>query len=470
LDLAFTAAKKNCNMNIKTRLSLQFTVVVFGILVFFSVLVYYFSFTSQRSKFRDNLLEKAQNTAILSINTEEIDSTLLKKIHQTTRSFEAEEIAITNESNKLLYSNKINLLSEENLISHTYNSRVAYFSIGDKDGVSYKHQSNNQFYHVFVLAHDTYRAENIRELKIILLWSILISVWLSVTASYFFSKSAIKPISNIITKVKEINSARLSSRLDEGKRQDEIEQLAITFNRMLSDLEKAFKSQDEFVSNASHELRTPLAIMIAESDYILSRIRNTEDYTTHISGLIEDLRKMNTLINSLLELAHLSGYNNIEMTDLRIDELIFNAIQATKSKYPGRRIMPKIEYPDNENDLIIFGNQGLLDIALKNLFENACKFSITDIEVKISMVDQAISVCISDHGVGIPEDQISTIFSPFNRSTNVKYIGGFGIGLSIVARIMKLHSVEIKVTSIIDQGTNFELLFPKSAKKNSLSI
>jgi signal transduction histidine kinase len=453
-------------MNIKTRLSLQFTVVVFGILVFFSILVYYFSFTSQRSKFRDNLLEKAQNTAILSISTVEIDSTLLKKIHQTTRSFEAEEIAITNESNKLLYSNKTDLLTADNLISHTYNSRTAYFTIGKKDGVSYKHQANNQFYHVFVLAHDSYRAENVRELKVILLWSILISLWVSVTAAYFFSRSAIRPISNIITKVKEINSSRLSNRLDEGKRQDEIEQLAITFNRMLSDLEKAFKSQDEFVSNASHELRTPLAIMIAESDYILSRIRNTEEYTTHISGLIEDLRKMNTLINSLLELAHLSGHQNIQMTDLRIDELIFNAIQSTKSKYPGRKIMPKIEYPDNENDLIIYGNQGLLDIALKNLFENACKFSSGDVEVKISTVDQVISVCITDQGVGIPEDQIGNIFNAFNRSTNVKYIGGFGIGLSIVARIMKLHSVEINVTSTINQGTNFELLFGKQTVKN----
>ena len=465
MDLAFIAAKKNYNMNIKTRLSLQFTVVVFGILVFFSVLVYYFSFTSQRSKFRDNLLEKAQNTAILSINTEEIDSTLLKKIHQTTKSFEAEEIAITNESNKLLYSNKTNLLTADNLISHTYNSRIAYFSIRNKDGVSYKHQANNQFYHVFVLAHDSYRAENVRELKNILLWSILISVLLSVTASYFFSKSAIKPISNIITKVKEINSSKLSNRLDEGKRQDEIEQLAITFNRMLSDLEKAFKSQDEFVSNASHELRTPLAIMIAESDYILSRSRKTEEYTTHISGLIDDLRKMNTLINSLLELAHLSGHQNIQMTDLRIDELIFNAIQSTKSKYPGRKIMPKIEYPDNENDLIIYGNQGLLDIAFKNLFENACKFSSDDVEVKISMIDEAISVSITDFGVGIPEDQIGDIFNAFNRSTNVKYIGGFGIGLSIVARIMKLHAIEINVTSTINQGTRFELLFGKPTVK-----
>ena len=466
MALAFIVAKKNYKMNIKSRLSLQFTSIVFGILVFFSVLVFYFSFTSQRSKFRDNLLEKAQNTAILSINIEEIDSTLLKKIHQTTRSFEAEEIAITNESNKLLYSNKTDLLSPDNLISHTYNSRVAYFSIGGKDGVSYKHISNNQSYHVFVLAHDSYRAENIRELKNILLWSILISIWVSVTAAYFFSKSAIKPISNIITKVKEINSSKLSNRLDEGKRQDEIEQLAITFNRMLSDLEKAFKSQDEFVSNASHELRTPLAIMIAESDYILSRTRDPQEYKTHISGLIEDLRKMNTLINSLLELAHLSGHQNIQMTDLRIDELIFNAIKATKEKYPGRKIMPKIEYPDNENDLLIYGNQGFLDIACKNLLENACKFSSGDVEVVISMVNDAILVSISDHGVGIPKEQIGSIFDPFNRSDNVKFIGGFGIGLSIVAKILKLHSIEISVTSEINQGTQFELLFRKQLMQN----
>lgn len=459
--LVSIVAKKNYNMNIKARLSLQFTSIVLGILVFFSILVYYFSFTSQRSKFRDSLLEKAQNTAILSINIQEIDSTLLKKIHQTTRSFEAEEIAITNESNKLLYSNKTNLLTPDKIISHTYNSRVAYFSIGRKDGVSYVHLGDKQYYHVFVLAHDRYREENLIELKNILVWSILISVILSVTAAYFFSKSAIKPISNIISKVKEINSSKLSNRLDEGKRQDEIEQLSITFNNMLSDLEKAFKSQDEFVSHASHELRTPLAIMIAESDYILSRSRDTEQYKNHLAGLVEDLRKMNSLINSLLELAHLNGNKDVQMTSVRIDELIFNTIKSIKSKYPGRKILPKIEYPDNENDLNVFGNQGFLEIAFKNLFENACKFSTSDVEVGISMVNGSIRVSIADQGIGIPEDQIGSIFNAFNRSDNVKYIGGFGIGLSIVAKVMKLHSIDIQVNSELNKGTQFLLIFPK---------
>jgi signal transduction histidine kinase len=465
LALAFIAAKKNYSMNIKTRLSLQFTSIVFGILAFFSVLVYYFSFSSQRSKFRDNLLEKAQNTAILSINIQEIDSALLKKIHQTTSALDAEEIAITNAQNKILYSNKINLLTPERIISHTYNSRVSFFSIGNKDGVSYIHLADDQYYHIFVLAHDSYREENMSELKDILLWSTFISIFLSVTAAYFFSKSAIKPISNIITKVKEINSSNLSNRLNEGKRQDEIEQLAITFNQMLSDLEKAFKSQDEFVSNASHELRTPLAIMIAESDYILSKDRDSEIYKSHVSSLVEDLRKMNSLINSLLELAHLNGNKNIQMTEVRIDELVFNAIQSIKSKYPGRKILPKIEYPDNENDLNVWGNQGLLDIAFKNLFENACKFSSSDVEVKISNANDSILVTITDHGIGIPPDQIDSIFNAFNRSTNVKYIGGFGIGLSIVSKIMKLHSIDIKVTSELNKGTQFQLTVPKATIK-----
>ncbi|MDP2889239.1 MAG: histidine kinase dimerization/phospho-acceptor domain-containing protein [Bacteroidota bacterium] len=340
-------------MNIKTRLSIQFTLLVFGILVFFSVLVYYFSYTSQLSKFRNELLVKAQNTAILLINVAEVDSTLLKKIHQTTQSLEQEEIALTDSLNKIIYSYRIHSLTDY-ILSHIPADPISYyFSIADKDGVSYKHIENNQTYHVFVIAHDKVRTDYLRSLRSVLLWSILFSLWLSVTASYFFSKIAIRPISNIISKVKEINSLKLNSRLNEGKRQDEIEQLAVTFNQLLSDLEQVFKSQDEFVSNASHELRTPMAIMIAESDYMLSRERSTQEYETHILKLTADLRNLNQLLNSLLELAHINRNNTISFTDLRIDELIFTAIQSVKVKYPGRKILPKIEYSDNENDLMI---------------------------------------------------------------------------------------------------------------------
>ena len=454
-------AKLKSNMNIKTRLSFQFTFLVFGILLFFSVLAYYFSYTSQRSKFRENLLDRAQNTAILLINGEGIDSTLLKKIHQTTSSLQEEEIVLTDSANNLIYSNNPHYLSNKVLLSKSFTSSPNYFSIGEKDGVSYNHMINKKAYHVYILAYDNSRVENLIELRTILFWSILFSVWLSVTASYFFSKLAMKPISNIISQVKDINSSKLNSRLNEGRRKDEIEQLAITFNQMLSDLELVFKSQDEFVSNASHELRTPFAIMIAESDYILGKERKPEEYIRHISGMVEDLRKLNALLNSLLELANINRDNQILLSPVRIDELIFNTIQAIKTKYPGRKILPKIEYSENENDLLITGNAGLLEIALKNLIDNACKFSSEEVEVKALITAKTITIQIIDHGIGIPSNETENIFKPFKRGANVKYIAGFGVGLSIVAKIIELHGAQIKVTSTENKDTCVEILFMK---------
>lgn len=448
-------------MSIKIRLSVQFTLVVIGILFFFSSLVYYFSYTSQRSKFRELLLEKAQNTAILLISVEGVDSNLLKKIHETTSSLVEEEIALTDSSNNLIYSNNTHYLSAKMLLEKSYNSSPNYFAIGEKDGVSYNHRIKNKAYHVYVLAYDNSRAQNLIEMRTILFWSILFSVSLCISASYFFSKLAIKPISDIITEVKEINSSKLNSRLNEGRGRDEIEQLAITFNQMLSDLELVFKSQNEFVSNASHELRTPLAIIIAESEYILGKDRTPMEYVKHISGMVDDMRKLNALLNSLLELAQLNRDTQIFLSPLRIDELIFSAIQEIKTKFPGRKILPKIEYSENENDLLITGNSGLLEIAFKNLIDNACKFSNGEVEVKLSMEAKQISVRISDHGIGVPDSEIGNIFKPFRRGENVKYIGGFGIGLAIVAKIIELHGAKINVSSTENEGTCFEILLKR---------
>jgi signal transduction histidine kinase len=215
------------------------------------------------------------------------------------------------------------------------------------------------------MAFDNTRPENLSELRRILIWSTLFSVWLSVFLSYFFSKKAIQPISRIIKSIKNINSLRLNNRLNEGNRKDEIDQLAITFNEMLTNLEIAFKNQKDFVSNASHELRTPLTVMIGESDYLLSHERKQEEYINHISNLVNDLKKLNALLNSLLELAQINRDNSIQLTSVRIDEIIYNAIHQVKSKYQCPKIIPRIQYPDNENDLHISGNSGLLEIAFK---------------------------------------------------------------------------------------------------------
>ncbi|MCE5347045.1 MAG: HAMP domain-containing histidine kinase [Bacteroidales bacterium] len=448
-------------MNIKIRLSFQFTLIVIGILLFFSILVYYFSYASQLGKFRENLLDSAKNSAILLINVEEVDSTLLKKIHQSTISLENEEIALTDSAYNMIYSNNIQYLSDKTILTDFTSTDLKYFSIADKDGVYYKHFFKNRAYNVFVMAFDKSREENLSELKRILFWSILFSTWLSVLLSYFFSKKAIKPISKIIKSVKEINSLKLGTRLDEGDKKDEIAQLSITFNEMLSNLEVAFKNQEDFVSNASHELRTPLSVMISESDYLLSRSRKEEEYIEHISAIVNDLKKLNALINSLLELAQVNRDIDIPFSTVRIDETVFSAINQVQAKYPGRKIISKIQYPDNENDLLVNGNSGLLVIAFKNLFDNACKFSDDDITTEFIFMDNYIKINISDKGVGIPSTEINNIFKPFTRASNVKFKSGFGIGLALVSKIIELHDATLKVFSAENQGTRFEIAFKK---------
>ena len=448
-------------MEIKTKLSFQFTLVVAGILLFFSVLVYYFSYSSQRAKFRENLADRAKNTAVLLIDVVEVDSTLLKKIHQSTISLPKEEIALTDSVYNLVYSNNIQYLTDKTIRLNYNTSDISFFSVAEKDGVCFKHYMNKKIYNVFVLARDNARKENLADLRNILFWSILFSIWLSVLLSYFFAKKAIQPLSQLIKNIKTINSSKLSSRLNEGNKKDEIDQLAVTFNEMLSDLEIVFKNQEEFVSNASHELRTPLTVMISESDYFLGRDRLPEEYIKHISVQVNDLKNLNALLNSLLELAQINRDNNIQFSALRIDEIIYNAIHQVKARYPDRKIILKIKYPDNDSELIIKGHPGLLTIAFKNLIENACKFSTDDVVIEFSITEKLIKISIADNGIGIPSDETDSIFRPFKRASNVKFKSGFGIGLALVAKIAALHHIDLKVDSHQDEGTRFELLFKR---------
>jgi len=453
-------------MNIKTKLSLRFTFLVLSILVFFAFLVYYFSFTSQRAKFRENLIIQAQNTAILLINVEGVDSVLLNKIQETTRLLEGQEVALTNAANEIIYQYRIKDLNNNYLKYLARNKPPLYFfKVNNKEGVSYRHESKRQVYRVFVLAYDRRGAENLKELREILFWSILFSTWICISVSYFFSRLAMKPISRIVSEVQGINYSKLDKRLKEGKAKDEIEQLAVTFNQMLDRLEKIFRGQDQFVSNASHELRTPLAIMMAESDYILNRESSREELISHISGINRDLKKINRLITGLLELTQLENQSMVKFSEIRTDELLLDVIRQIKGKFPDRKILPEVHYPEKESDLMITGNAGLLATVFMNLLENACKFSSGEITVKLTPAPGELTITFQDQGIGIPESEIRDVVKPFTRGSNAKHIVGSGIGLSLVARILELHHADFNLNSAPGKGTTVYLVFKNSGEK-----
>ncbi|NCA77893.1 MAG: hypothetical protein EOM90_16315, partial [Alphaproteobacteria bacterium] len=167
-------------MNIKIRLAFQFTIIFAGVLLLFSTLVYYFTYSSQRDKFRDNLTNRAKNTAILLLNVTEVDSTLLKKIQQSTFYWQGEEIVVTDSALHMLYKLNTDYLTSENIKKNSIDKVINFYRIAEKDGVHYRHTFHKNKYSVFVMAYDNTRREKLADLRRILIWSSLFSIWVVV--------------------------------------------------------------------------------------------------------------------------------------------------------------------------------------------------------------------------------------------------------------------------------------------------
>lgn len=448
-------------VNIKTKLAFQFTLIVFVILCFFASLIYYFTYSSQVKKFRQNLYNRAKNTAVLLINVKEIDAVLLKKIHQSTYYWSEEEIAVLDSRHKIIYSNNLNLMNARLLHEYALSGLTTYFKIGEKDGVIYCHQWQNQKYYVFVTALDRFRRDKLSELLEVTFWSIIFSIWLSVLLAYLLAKKALQPINSVIADINSFERANLSFRLNEGMRKNELEQLAMSFNGLLNELEDVFKRQNQFILNASHEIRSPLSVLITESEYFVKKPHEIEEYIEQIGDTSKELRSINDIVIDLLELARLNSSNTLSKENIRVDELIFQSITALKLKFPGRKIVPQIDYPSSDSEFLIHGHAGLLELAFKNILENACKFSEESILINLKTREDKIFLTFIDQGIGIPEEDLISIFSPFKRGSNVKYKGGFGLGLSLVNSIISIHDARINVQSVLQKGTTVEIIFDK---------
>lgn len=264
-------------MNIRLKLSIQFTAIVLSILVLFSISIYYFSSDFRKKDFSNRLEEKAITTAKLLIEVKEVDSVLLKIIDKNTVNIlENENIIIYNELNKAIYKNTdaINIKYSIDLIEKVKKQKRVYFSKNNYECIGIIFEWGNKDFVVIASAYDKYGLKELRNLKIILILGLLFTFLLTFFAGLFYSERAMKPILMVIKQVNNISASHLDARVEEGNGKDEIARLAITFNKMLARLELAFESQRQFVSNVSHELRTPLTSLTGQLEVTLMKKRN----------------------------------------------------------------------------------------------------------------------------------------------------------------------------------------------------
>ncbi|WP_197496164.1 sensor histidine kinase [Maribacter hydrothermalis] len=323
---------------------------------------------------------------------------------------------------------------------------------------------------VVLSATDLYGFGKLDNLRNTLILAFFISMVFIFILGNYFAKQALSPISKIIKEVNSIRAENLSQRLDISNGKDELAQLAITFNNMLDRLQISFDLQNNFINNASHELRNPLTAILGQTEIALYKKRDDLEYKSILKNIEREASRLDFLVNGLLKLAQTDFESKGFLIEpIRLDEMILNIKKNLDVAIINNKIELDFEgMPDNEAAITVMGSESLLKVALGNILENACKFSNNrKVSVKITSDTNTVMLNIKDSGIGIPEDELKNIFEPFFRASNVRDIKGFGFGLPLAYRIIKMHSGEIRYVSQIDLGTLVKIKLPNKKITNS---
>ena len=298
------------------------------------------------------------------------------------------------------------------------------------------------------------------------LWNIAIALSVLflifvVIVGYRIIKNAFKPVKQISDTALEIKRSKdFSNRIDlEDSNDDEIHKMASTFNEMLDTVEEVFIHEKQFSSDVSHELRTPITVILAQSDYALQYSDTFEEAKESLEVINRHAKRMTNLINQIMELSKLERQKEIEKEKINLSNIVLQLLEDYKPLLESKNL--NLVY-NVEKDIRIQGNKIMLERVFLNILMNAVKFTKTNIEISLTREDKTAVLKIRDDGIGISEENKKFIWERFfqvNDSRNKEENKGSGLGLSMVKKIVDLHSATIDLESELEQGTCFTIKF-----------
>lgn len=453
-------------MKIRTKLTLLFSLVTASILLLFASVIYYSAKQNRNTEFYSLLKKEAITKANLFFDAKVPSQTLQQIYHNNTKTINEVEVAIYNSSFHLLYHDAVNIdfvKETPAMINDIYKKGEIKFYQGDWQVIGLLYKFENKNYVITAAAYDQFGYNELSTLLKNTCIIFIISIIFIFIAGYYFSKKAFEPVKEITDRMNEISASHLNLRLEANPNKDELSDLTVTFNQMLTRLEKSFEAQKHFVSNISHELRTPLAAMIAELELSVNKNKTSEEYKIILQNSLSDAKKITKLSNSLLDFAKASyDPSEIAYKPVRIDEILLDACQQVQQANPGYKT--NLLFGNDflhDNQILVNGNEYLLKVAFVNLLENGCKFSEDHLcQVSISFFCNTIQIEFADRGIGISQEDIPHIFTPFYRGKNKEFTYGNGIGLSLTKKIILLHSGTVTISNNLHKGTTFTLQLP----------
>jgi signal transduction histidine kinase len=458
-------------MPVRLRITFLFVSLVFIILGIVCGSVYYFSYKERINTIKTRLTNRAITTGRLFSQREIFDQRMLRQIDSLTSvSLKDKIVQIFDENNQRVYSYSDQpndgLPVDKNMLHGLDSNQRHYFRSGDKEAIAYRYAERNNDIFVVSAANDENGKQNLVHLRNILMLSFFWGIIVTLLAGYFFSGKLLMPIKKIANDVSEISVQNLARRISTGQVKDEWYGLAQTFNELLDQLQEGFESQRRFIANASHELSTPLTSISSQLEVTLENERTPDDYRNVIKSVYHDVSQMGKLTHTLLEFARASGNKGgLEINLIRIDEILLRLpAEVTKLNKEYSVILEFADLPENEERLLVFGNEALLLTAIKNIALNSCKYSENkQAIIWLTIEEGKIVISIKDNGIGIPEYEIENIFQPFYRLEENKGQIGFGLGLSMAQRIIKLHKGSLSVKSTVGEGTIFIIILSPAA-------
>ena len=296
--------------------------------------------------------------------------------------------------------------------------------------------------------------------------SLIITVLLALlggAVTYFISGHALRPIREFSDKIEEVQAQNLSDSRIEENNVKELNQLGISYNKMLERLSEAFEIQRQFTANAAHELRTPLALMQVQLDLYNSASHpgNDADTLQTIKMVTEQNDKLNRMVKTLLDMSELQTVG-------RDDKIILDAIvEEVLADLEPLAVEKNIKLIGKCEDATMIGSDILIYRLVYNLVENAIKYNhpLGQVTVTAYQRNKHVYLSVEDTGSGIPKELRERVFEPFFRvdKSRSRELGGVGLGLALVHEIVRVHDGSICIKSGKTGGTIFEVTFAQSS-------
>ncbi|GAB3788268.1 HAMP domain-containing sensor histidine kinase [Spirosoma horti] len=454
-------------MLIRHKLTLLFTCIVLAIQIAFTSFVYTFYSVYRQQGFAVRLQGKARLFGRVMISRHSQQGVLDRALNATDlQTLTEEHISIFDQQGNLVFTNQLPAFvqREARLIPGLSHKAPLTFTMNRNEGVGIKYRDRGLSYAIFVTGYDRLGHSKQQNLFMILLVANVGGLLLIMVGGWYFAGRFLRPLASMVTMVRDVQHVsdnHLQLRLNEGNQTDEIAQLAITFNQLLTQLQATFESQRQFVSHASHELRTPLTTVLGTLETSHQYDTDPADFRISMEVAMRELTKLVGLTNSLLNLAK-TGDGSLAMRPVRLEECVMAAVSQVKRKRSGCTIQFQFGQMPEDDFFMVMGNEILLTTALQNVIDNACKYSQQAVQVNLfTKPDDGLhQITITDQGIGIQPNDLPHVFEPLYRGQNAGKAEGFGVGLAITQQVIHRHRGTISLTSSSTTGTTVRVQLP----------